>query len=1002
MRNEWESTIRGIEQRFRARWKNLRIISLETAQPGFDLSLWIEDGLIKALVSNQAVSPALLRQEFHHSFKDEELPSLLVVTLSEERLEWKRLSSDGWVAIDEEDVINALTTAKGQSPTMELAKRIILKIHAENQDAINSRLTQGFLSLLNRTFQRKDLYVFELLQNAIDENALEVVFKIEEAGRCLVVEHSGCPFTAADVLGLSCVGMSGKSGRTLGFMGTGFKAVFQRFARVRITDGTWSFCFDEASSQNRSGWQVLPLWDEELANRPLRAPFRCRFELEEPIGGLEAILSDLSDLPNEIPVLLGRRILQCEGNTSQAWQLQWNDRPITVARFSHDDPLTEVFALTKGGEHQRWRVLSCTFTPTEEAVNDFRQFREDSQYEPGPQEISLLFRDIDEQLSTQVIKGQILAIMPTNRELPMGYHFQANWLPTADRQGVRSLKDSPWNREIAQRLPTLLIQILEWMASENGPLNLHQAYAMLPVFEFASGTVPIVKILNYPINVPAVVKAIQQKRLAPVLNKEGETSRQAFAKADDVIILPSPFLQRVSPHFLRTWTSKEVFALNTVGKGIEFWESTGALSRFAGILSADDKSHLKDLYFPHGSPEIHQVLEVINFLAAFQESKEKEAALFIGNAPIVPNDAGDICRASELDRLSDAYFSLPEAIKEILASFIPHERILNLALQKQLSQTPPDGQDETWELAKRLLAWNSRPTVKITPLCRDFLESLHDEALTQQHIQQVVVLTRWIHGKKNISSAINGVLVGCGNSVIVKDATKAYLGSGYTGSNELEVAAGPDLFYVADNYMTLEWPAGVNPIIRKDWEDFFLNLPHPVNSGLHLILSIEYSEITSRSVASYNVNELLSVKSSATESELPQGVRAPAPNEIAVLDYEFPPEWLEILRAIQNSGDSMRGRAMSRLLGEAIKKYPFPQAHPVCIFPHNRSGKCLTALVQSCDSKWIKTLKQFQWVPTSKNGVARPAEVFLGMRDNKHDFLVATLDEETRGNPPTS
>ena len=60
------------------------------------------------------------------------------------------------------------------------------------------------------------------------------------------VTHNGRRFTPLDVIGLSSVGLSTKtSKRTIGFMGIGFKAVYKRFHKVHISDGTFSFRFEK-------------------------------------------------------------------------------------------------------------------------------------------------------------------------------------------------------------------------------------------------------------------------------------------------------------------------------------------------------------------------------------------------------------------------------------------------------------------------------------------------------------------------------------------------------------------------------------------------------------------------------------------------------------------------------------------------------------------------------------------------------------------------------------
>jgi hypothetical protein len=128
---------------------------------------------------------------------------------------------------------------------------------------------RGFLAILEKQFSRNDLYLFELLQNAVDDGADTVVLKSLPAPppspsssssssssrggqqldqRGLLFCHNGKSFSPLDVLGLASVGLSTKSSgdkKKIGFMGVGFKAVYKRFSRVCVYDHIWSFCFEE-------------------------------------------------------------------------------------------------------------------------------------------------------------------------------------------------------------------------------------------------------------------------------------------------------------------------------------------------------------------------------------------------------------------------------------------------------------------------------------------------------------------------------------------------------------------------------------------------------------------------------------------------------------------------------------------------------------------------------------------------------------------------------------
>ena len=70
---------------------------------------------------------------------------------------------------------------------------------------------RGFLAILEKQFDRADAYVWELLQNGVDDGATQVVVERLPERRGVRVSHDGRRFTPLDVLGLSSVGLSTKS-----------------------------------------------------------------------------------------------------------------------------------------------------------------------------------------------------------------------------------------------------------------------------------------------------------------------------------------------------------------------------------------------------------------------------------------------------------------------------------------------------------------------------------------------------------------------------------------------------------------------------------------------------------------------------------------------------------------------------------------------------------------------------------------------------------------------
>jgi len=104
----------------------------------------------------------------------------------------------------------------------EIAQRIVEDINLYYSQQVREPATRGFLSILERQFPRNDLYLFELLQNSVDDGAFKVSVAVQDGA--LHFSHDGALFTPLDVLGLASVGLSTKKGRSIGFMGVGFKA----------------------------------------------------------------------------------------------------------------------------------------------------------------------------------------------------------------------------------------------------------------------------------------------------------------------------------------------------------------------------------------------------------------------------------------------------------------------------------------------------------------------------------------------------------------------------------------------------------------------------------------------------------------------------------------------------------------------------------------------------------------------------------------------------------
>ena len=167
--------------------------------------------------------------------------------------------------------------------TAALAELLVDSLRHYWSRQVREPSVRGFLSILSKQFSASHLYLFELLQNAVDEGATSVV--VERTSHIsLCVAHNGRRFAPLDVVGLSSVGLSTKAGRSaIGCMGIGFKAVFRRWSEVTVRDGRWGFRFEKHAKGRDSSlpdhaWVLLPQWVPPPARTPPR-PEWCRFEL---------------------------------------------------------------------------------------------------------------------------------------------------------------------------------------------------------------------------------------------------------------------------------------------------------------------------------------------------------------------------------------------------------------------------------------------------------------------------------------------------------------------------------------------------------------------------------------------------------------------------------------------------------------------------------------------------------------------------------------------------
>ena len=173
----------------------------------------------------------------------------------------------------------------------------------ENRNFYGSPDGRGLLNVIELTFDHRWVYLYELVQNALDVGASSIAIRISEAGDALLFQHNGDrSLDEQDIVGLSKVFRSTKGARSVGFMGIGFKSVFIRFHEVRISGWGWRFRYEitQVVGEEFGDVQrdllgaVIPIWDDGIA-QPENG-YTTRFEMRRRTDEEADLESDLLSL----------------------------------------------------------------------------------------------------------------------------------------------------------------------------------------------------------------------------------------------------------------------------------------------------------------------------------------------------------------------------------------------------------------------------------------------------------------------------------------------------------------------------------------------------------------------------------------------------------------------------------------------------------------------------------------------------------------------------------
>ncbi len=357
-----------------------------------------------------------------------------------------------------------------------MTKRDFVKSLAEsNRQFYGTPEGNGVLRALDLTFEKRWIYLFELVQNALDAKANSISLRLAEDDQALIFQHDGqTPIRKKDVKGLSQVFRSTKGAASVGFMGIGFKSVFRRFGEARVSGWGWKFLYEVPQEQGEEYGDlqrdmlgaVIPQWDDTI-DAPTDG-FTTRFEMRQCLDSKTDLRSDLARfLPNEDRTLLA--ILASCGLTrlevdKQVWELD-----VT----GDSDECREAVALSEK-EDLIWQIFSVQYEPSRDAIARLLEHRK---IKPKPEEREQIYRAAartrqvlgvlpldDNGVPAPPSRGRIYATLPTDVKLPFGLHIHADWLLTISRTGLLEIEEeNAWQSDIVDQIADVLANFLKWV-----------------------------------------------------------------------------------------------------------------------------------------------------------------------------------------------------------------------------------------------------------------------------------------------------------------------------------------------------------------------------------------------------------------------------------------------------------------------------------------------------------------------------------------------------------
>lgn len=378
-------------------------------------------------------------------------------------------------------------------------RSVVEKIYLDNTNysypsqAVNQASSLNALSADLYTDSKR--FIYELLQNAddssFDNRGVKVWIKIFE--KCLVVAHSGKPFSSRDVQGICNVNNGTKKSdlTKTGYKGIGFKSVFGQSENVTIFSNKEYFRFDssypfewkwedekcewekENDREFQFPWQIIPIYTETEA---------IDVTINHFLESIDANVATIIQMKNE------KETTQAVLNLSQNLNMFLFLKNISEINFDvielvkieiNRDQKDRITLKNCNSSKSDWLTRTISLTVPEEvkiALQDERNIPE-KLLNTDSIEVTLAAKignDGINRISEQ--ETLLYSYLPTDeRKYSLPVLVNTSFLTTANRESLHA--DSKWNQWLFK---SIAIEIFNWISRLVITEYSFQAYHLIP------------------------------------------------------------------------------------------------------------------------------------------------------------------------------------------------------------------------------------------------------------------------------------------------------------------------------------------------------------------------------------------------------------------------------------------------------------------------------------------------------------------------------------------